>query len=286
MSAYFVCASVRGIGVAVIASVCGAALFSRSVLRWLTPKRCCSSITTRPSSRNDTLSVSSACVPTASAASPDAIRSCGAAALARALRAEHRFDGDAERQQQRCELGRVLRGEDLGRRHQRGLHAALVREHDRRGGDERLAAADVALQQAVHRRGAPHVAPDAVDHAALRGGRRERQLGDERVPRAVRDGQRVRAAGRFAARAFHRGGERDREELVEDDPLARPRDRLGVVRRVDVAPRPRQRRKAEAPHERGRQRVGVGGDQAVEVLCDDGCGSAGSAALSSRRTPG
>ena len=79
---------------------------------------------TRPSRANSTLSVSSACVPTASAASPDAMRSSARAPVARAERAEHRFDRNAERQQQRRELLRVLRGEDFGRRHQRALHAA------------------------------------------------------------------------------------------------------------------------------------------------------------------
>ncbi len=43
------------------------------------------------------------------------------APLARPHRAEHRFDRDAEGQQQRCQLLRVLRGQDLGRRHQRAL---------------------------------------------------------------------------------------------------------------------------------------------------------------------
>ena len=65
-SPYAVSASVRGIGVAVITSRCGAPCpspLSRSFARCATPNRCCSSITTSPSAPNPTPSASSACVP-------------------------------------------------------------------------------------------------------------------------------------------------------------------------------------------------------------------------------
>ena len=45
----------------------------------------------------------------------------------------------------------VLLCEHLGGRHQRPLVAALDRDEHRRDGDERLAGADVALEQPVHR---------------------------------------------------------------------------------------------------------------------------------------
>ena len=62
--------------------------------------------------------------------------------------------------QQRRKFGRVLGGEDLGRRHQRRLHAVARREHDRSGSDERFSAADVALQHSIHRDVARHVVPN------------------------------------------------------------------------------------------------------------------------------
>ena len=40
--------SVRGMGVADMTSTLGASPFSPSIVRWRTPNRCCSSVTTRP----------------------------------------------------------------------------------------------------------------------------------------------------------------------------------------------------------------------------------------------
>ena len=62
-----VIATVRGIGVAVMTSVCGVrsiGAISRSLSRCRTPKRCCSSTITKPRSANSTPSWISACVPT------------------------------------------------------------------------------------------------------------------------------------------------------------------------------------------------------------------------------
>jgi len=77
MSPKTVIATVRGIGVAVITSVCGVApsTLARRASRCSTPKRCCSSTTTRPSSANCTCSWIRAWVPTTMPASPEAARS-------------------------------------------------------------------------------------------------------------------------------------------------------------------------------------------------------------------
>ena len=53
----------------------------------------------------------------------------------------------------------MLLGEQLRRRHQRGLQPAARRARRGRGGNDRLAAADIALQQPHHglrRRADPH----------------------------------------------------------------------------------------------------------------------------------
>ena len=88
-------------------------------------------------------------------------------------------DGDAERREPADQLLQVLLGEDLGRRHQRALPAGVDRARRGERGDDRLAGADVALQQAVHR------------HGARRGRRRSR---------------RRRAAARASARTAARRG--------------------------------------------------------------------------------
>src|SRR3989344_7348076 len=61
-------ASVLGMGVADIVRKCGHGPFSRSRRRWETPKRCCSSMTTRPRFEKFKLLFSRACVPTKSSA--------------------------------------------------------------------------------------------------------------------------------------------------------------------------------------------------------------------------
>ena len=58
------------------------------------------------------------------------------------------------------ERARVLLGEQLGGRHDRRLIAVLDREQRGEQRDDRLAAADVALQQAVHAAVARHVGDD------------------------------------------------------------------------------------------------------------------------------
>ena len=90
-------------------------------------------------------------------------------------------DGDVDRQagelaRQRVEM---LAGEDLGRREQRRLGAGLDRGQHRHQRDQGLARADVALEQAQHRRLLLQVALDLGDRAALGAGRRVGQL--ERV---------------------------------------------------------------------------------------------------------
>ncbi len=75
----------------------------------------------------------------------------------------------------------VLLGEHLGRRHERALVAALHRDQQRRERDHRLAGADVALEQAVHRRGPAEIAGDLRERRALVARERERERGDEGV---------------------------------------------------------------------------------------------------------
>ena len=72
-----VMAIVRGMGVAVMNSTCGGdalASFFTSCARCRTPKRCCSSIMTRPRCAKSSSSLFSAVVPTTMSSSPDSSR--------------------------------------------------------------------------------------------------------------------------------------------------------------------------------------------------------------------
>ena len=110
--------------------------------------------------------------------------------------------GQAFEHPQRAEV--VLLGEHFGRRHERALVAALHRDEQRRERDDGLARTDVALQEAVHRRGPGEVVRDLGERALLVAGERERQLRDERVDERTVDRRggsptprpRTRACGR------------------------------------------------------------------------------------------
>ena len=65
------------------------------------------------------------------------------------------------------EGGKMLAGEDLGRGEHRRLRAGLDRFEHRQQGDQRLARADIALEQAQHRPLLRHVPADVADDARL-----------------------------------------------------------------------------------------------------------------------
>ena len=132
------------------------------------------------------------------------------------------------------DVARVLLGENLGRGHQRRLVAVLDGDDHGLDGDDRLAAADVALEQAVHRPVARQVVDDLLERALLRAGRREGEDRAHRLADAVGDldDRALRLAHPLAAADAERDGEP--EELLEDEPPVRRRARLvvGLDRRV------------------------------------------------------
>ena len=138
MSPKTVIATVRGIGVAVMTRTCGGLLpLLRRASRCSTPKRCCSSTTTRPRSANCTCSWIRACVPiddarltgcrrraatclrAAGALVPGQQRHLGAVLAA----TEHAALGEVA--EHRGDRAVVLRGKDLGGRQQRRLPAGV-----------------------------------------------------------------------------------------------------------------------------------------------------------------
>ena len=73
------------------------------------------------------------------------------------------------------QLAEVLRRQDLGRRHQRALKAGVDTTCGCQRSDHRLAGADVALQQPMHRNRSFQVARDLFADTLLRTGQCERQ---------------------------------------------------------------------------------------------------------------
>ena len=170
-----------------------------------------------PACGSSTSSWNSACVPIASCASPLAIAAIALAALLRRQAAgEPRDLARRSGSSQARELAVVLLGEDFGRRHDRDLIAVLDRLQRGERGDDGLAAADVALQQALHRVGALRDrARISRMHALLRARQRERQRA--RAARRVsvpspgsarRARARARAAMRLASTAAARAARR------------------------------------------------------------------------------
>ena len=79
------------------------------------------------------------------------------------------------------QLGKVLLGQDLGGRHEGGLVTAVDRAAGGERGDDGLAAADIALQQALHRMRALQIATDLGQGALLCGRQGERQRCAQRI---------------------------------------------------------------------------------------------------------
>ena len=117
----------------------------------------------------------------------------------------------------------VLLRQHLGGRHQRGLRAGLDGAEHGAGGDQRLARADIALQQAQHPAGCGEVGVDFGDRGELAHGGREAEAGERLAAQRAVAGE--RAAGPHPlARAQPGDGDLARQQLVIGEPAAR---RLG-----------------------------------------------------------
>ena len=112
----------------------------------------------------------------------------------------------------------MLLGEDLGRRHERDLEAVLHRDERRNQGDDRLAGADVSLQQAVHRRRALQVLDDVLERVTLAGGELEWQHRPRRRADAIVDGDRERLFFRRRGASPRQQAHLEQECLLEDQP--------------------------------------------------------------------
>ena len=187
------------------------------------------------------------------------------APLGRAQVARDHRHLDAERLDEPAHGRGVLLHEHLGGREQRGLCAALRGAQHRVHGDDRLARADVAEQQAPHRPAAREVAVDVADAALLAVRERERQR------RVVALEQLAGAAeGLRLGRAGAALGERDlqQQQLLVGQAVARDARLLGRLRRVQrgdgVAAQRQAPRHAQGDGQRIGDRV-----RARQVLLDE-----------------
>ena len=165
----------------------------------------------------------------------------------RAERAGQELRTGAEPLEERRKPDVMLAREDLGRRHQCRLPAGPHGGGQRDGGDGRLAAPDVALEQAAHRRVAADVGEDRIHRRCLVAGERERHGADDLVAHGFGDPDPRRPGpGACGARLGKR--ELQRQQLVEGQPVERighvgppPRGsaRSGAPRPTAAAPRDR-----------------------------------------------
>ena len=174
MSPYWASASERGIGVAVITRTSTAWPFSARSMRWRTPKRCCSSTTTRRRSWKSTSFWKQRVGADDDVDLAGGQRRDPGPALAALVAAGEDGEPDARGLGERGEGEEVLAGEDLGRGHHRRLAAGLDRGEHGEERDEGLAGADVALEEAVHAQRRGHVGGDLRDRAGLGAGRARR----------------------------------------------------------------------------------------------------------------
>ena len=203
--------SVRGIGVAESASTSTSSRSERSSSFCATPKRCSSSRMTRPSSFGITSRERTRCVPTSTSTLP-AAKSASTCFVSAGLRKRDTISTLTREVAVAVAEGvPVLLGEDRRRAEHEHL---LAVDGDREGGadrDLRLAEADVAADEPVHRPAGLEVLLDRLDRARLVVGLAVRERRLEPLEPLVREieGRRLRRAG--AARRARAARRRARE---------------------------------------------------------------------------
>ena len=141
---------------------------------------------------------------------------------------------DAERLEEAGGGRRVLPREELGRRHDRRLAARLYRVEAGEEGDERLARADVALEEPRHRPRRGHVRRDLGGRFHLAARELEGQALDQAPLEKAARGSAV-DLGLASAHRPPGHGELEIEELLEDEARARRGELLPADRKVDGA---------------------------------------------------
>src|SRR5712664_190897 len=114
----------------------------------------------------------------------------------------------------------MLLRQDLGRRHERDLISVFNRDDSGLKRDNRLARADIALEQPAHRKGRLHVGGDFLEHALLRPGRVKWQYLLYRFADTGSD-LKADAGPRSLLAPLEFEAEFDEEQFVKDQPNVR-----------------------------------------------------------------
>ncbi len=185
---------------------------------------------------------------------------------ARGRRAGQQRGGDRLGAEQALNGREVLLCERLRRGQQRRLAAVLDGAQHRVQRDDRLAAADLAHQQPLHRVRAREILIDRVDRAPLVSGQPERQavLEPARAERRL-IGKHARAALRCAGGASAQEHQLRQQQLVEGQPAPSRLEVLLGAREVHRGERARAVRQALACARRGGQRLGDVGERAPRL---------------------
>ena len=146
--------------------------------------------------------------------------------------------------------GEVLAREELRGGHHAGLESVVDGQQHRHEGHQGLAAAHVALQEAVHLETRGRVAPYLAKHAFLRSRECERKFFVVKSRENISDlGEDEAVALRHALRAPGLDVELQAQELVELQAVLRLPERLGRLGKVDVIISLAQRHQSvTAPH--------------------------------------
>ena len=160
-----------------------------------------------------------------------------------ALAAGKPDDFETQRLKPLFELDEMLFGKDFGRCHHSRLRAGFDGGQGGQGGNDGFAAADIALQQAVHRMGLRHVAADFGHDSFLSIGQGKRQSVAQGLGQHAVAAQCCRrAADALLPRQPH--GQLLRQKFVEFEPL--PCGQCAVGKLVDGETGRRRMQKAQA----------------------------------------
>ena len=194
-------------------------------------------------------------MPIARRVSPDAMRASGLPPLPGAERRGDELGGRERAHEARRRLG-VLRRERLRRRDQHALVTGLRGAHQAVQGDDRLAGAHVALQQAAHRLRLSEIRLELVERRQLVRRQLEREPVEERVRELAGRRQRRRLGAGLLLPLVQQQADLHEQEFLEHQPLARRARLTERARQVHRGDRVRPTRQTLAHEEVRRQRVG------------------------------
>ena len=131
----------------------------------------------------------------------------------------------------------MLRRQNLRRRHQTALMTVLHRLRQGQHADNRLAAANVALQNAVHRLVAGHILRNLAPHLLLRLRQRKRQIFDNVVHQRSLRLMRNACTLILVLLAVIKQATLQKEQLLENKAVLRPAQRLPAFRKMNILQR-------------------------------------------------